>query len=427
MQLFILGPAFGLSSIDAECNAAVALLQLHVRKQYELIPTHDQTHRLPFLIDGQAEISGYTNIVRHFANKRISSEAFQLSSQQRADSLALTSFIDSHAQTLLDISLYVGSENYRLATRPAFSKILPWHANYTLPPKRRAAARTRTEHLGVSSIDVDNVHEDMSHRPPGFEGVGKEPSFEPETQKRASLLLPRKDTLKSLLLQPQHSAVFKLHALAENFFGPLSDMLGEKEFLLGTEEPMAVDCLLYGYLAMMLFPQLPQDWLATTMRRKYKSLVGYAERLHDILGTKTNVDDVLALCKCKLRHEAFEMRQSHRMSLPWTMPSTPAFSKTFAEIRSALWEQIPILGTPQLQLHDAKQFPFLDRNISTIVITFTAAVAAAGYLAIRTRTLVWPRGEEVQIFGRKRLSNFGHLGAALAGVSLLGPQASRDG
>ncbi|KAF2164543.1 hypothetical protein M409DRAFT_24943 [Zasmidium cellare ATCC 36951] len=427
MQLFILGPAFGLPSIDAECNAAVALLQLHVRDKYGLVPTHDQVHRLPFLIDGQAQISGYNNIARHFAHKRISSETSQLSSHQRADSLALTSFIESQAQKLLDISLYVGFENYRLATRPAFSKILPWHANYTLPPKRRTAARTRTEHLGVSSIDVDNVHEDMSHRPPGFEGVGKEPGFEAETQKRASLLLPKKETVMSLLQQPQHSAVFKLHAIAENFFEPLQEVLGDENYLLGTEQPTVVDCLLYGYLSMMLFPQLPQDWLATTMKRKYKSLVRYTERIRDLLGLTADVDDVLALYKCKSKGEAIAHRQAGKMSLPYTLPHTPSFSKTFAEIRTALWEQVPILGTPQLQLHDAKQFPFLDRNLASISITFAASLAAAGYLAIRTGTLVWPHGEEVQIFGRKRLSDFGHIGAALAGVTLLGSQAGRGG
>ncbi|KAK4508649.1 hypothetical protein PRZ48_002388 [Zasmidium cellare] len=427
MQLYILGPAFGLPSIDAECNAAVTLLQLHVRDKYELIPTHEQADRLPFLVDGQAQISGYNNIVRHFTNKRISTKSSQLSSERRADSLALTSFIESQAQTLLDISLYVAFENYRLATRPAFSKLLPWHANYSLPPKRRAAARTRTEHLGVSSIDVDNVHEDMSHRPPGFEGVGKEPGFEAETKKRASLLLPKKETVMSLLQQPQHSAVFKLHAIAENFFEPLVEILGDKDYLLGSEGPMVVDCLLYGYLSMMLFPQLPQDWLASTMRRKYRSLVRFTERIRDLLALETNVDHVLALYKCKSRQEVIAERQSRKMPLPWTRPSPSSFSKTFAEIRSAIWEQVPILGTPTLQLHNAKQFPFLDRNLSSISITFVASVAAAGYIAIRTGTLVWPHGAEVQIFGRKRLSDFGHIGEALAGINLLGPQGGRGG
>ena len=98
---------------------------------------------------------------------------------------------------------------------------------------RRAAARTRTQHLGISSIDVEEVHEDLSNRPASFDNV-KEPQFEAETQKRASLILPRRDTVLSLLRRPEHSAVFKLHTLADNFFGALQDVLDNNEHFLGT-------------------------------------------------------------------------------------------------------------------------------------------------------------------------------------------------
>lgn len=152
MKLFILGPAFGLPSIDAQCIAATALLQLYVPNDYEIIPSHDESRPLPHLVDGTARISGFNSIVRHLADKRIISQG-QLDRQQRADAVAITSFIETSAQTLLDISLYVGFENYRLATRPAYSKILPWHANYTLPPRKRNAGRNRTDHLGISSIE----------------------------------------------------------------------------------------------------------------------------------------------------------------------------------------------------------------------------------------------------------------------------------
>lgn len=441
MKLFILGPPgnFGPPSIDAECNAAVALLHMHLGDQYDLIPTHENADRLPFLVDGQAQVSGFNNIVRHLTNKRILNEASELSPQQQADSIAFSAFIQSKGQILLDISYYVGFENYRQVTRPAFSKILPWHANYVIPPKRRNAARARTAHLGISNIDVDNVHEDMSHTLPGSEGVGKESSgFEAETKKRASLLLPRKDTIRSLLQQPQHAEAFKLHALAEDFIKPLYKKLSSTNFLLGTEQPTTVDCLLYGYLVLMTDVAMPQPWLSWTLMR-YKKPTTLGDSEYGMLGMfptvfqqrirlePTSVDDVLALSELNSKEEIIAYREKRRMVLPWMPIAAPTFDKTFSGICGALWEQVPIVGTPRLRLLDAKQFPFLDRNSSTILVAVTASLAAVGYAAVRTGTFIWPRGSDVQIFGRKSLSDFGDIGSALAGVRLLGPQAGRGG
>ncbi|KAM3415938.1 hypothetical protein BST61_g9429 [Cercospora zeina] len=421
MKLFILGPAFGLPSIDAQCIAAVALLQLYAARDYELIPTHDESHPLPYLIDGTARLSGLNNITRHFGDKRIIREG--LDPQQTADATAITSFIEHNAQILLDISLYVGFENYRLATRPAYSQFLPWHANYTLPPRKRNSARLRTDHLGISSIDVDNVHEDMSNRPEGFDGVGKEQKFEAATQKRASLLLGGKETLRSLLQRPEHAAIFKLNALADNFFEPLQDMLGDKTYLLDTKGPTAVDCIVAAYLSLMLFPRLPQDWLATTMRHRYKRLAAYTELLHKDLALAANVNDILAVSRCKTREEAVAFRKLQKVTLPWRIASSPTVFEELRTFAVGLWNQIPILGQPnKLYLRNAKWHSFFYRNLQTLVLTVATAFAAGSILSVYTGLLAWPHGQTVHYFGRKRMSDFGHLGAALAGINLLGRQ-----
>ncbi|EME89735.1 uncharacterized protein MYCFIDRAFT_213777 [Pseudocercospora fijiensis CIRAD86] len=419
MQLYTLGPAFGLPSIDAECSAAVALLQLYARGKYEIIPTHDTRTPLPRLIDGTARIFGFNNIVRHLVDKRIAISETSLDKGQRALCTAIASLVESQAQTLLDISLYVGFENYRLATRPAFSKILPWHANYILPPTRRSAARSRTEHLGISSIDVDDVHEDMSNRPEGFDGVGKQPQFEAETQKRASLLLPRKETVRSLLQRPEHAAIFKLNALADNFFEPLQEILGDNVYAVGGELA-AVDCLVYGYLSLMLYPELPQDWLSATMKRKYKSLVAYVERIHAKFSLNTNVEAVMDLSKCESHAAVLAKREASKTVLPWSSPHTSNASEALQTLCTGIWDQIPLLGDPnKLQLWHAKKLPFLQSNLTFLLLSTTTLLALAGYLSVSTGLLLWPRGEEVHIFGRRRMSDLGHLGAALAGVNFI--------
>jgi len=430
LQLYILGPAYGLPSIDAECNAAVALLKSHFgsdQDRWEIIPTHEHETTLPYLRSNDKTVHGYAAIAQH-VSEVVSTKGNTLTAAQAADSTALSSFLTTHAPTLLSISLYVSSENYRNATRPAFTAILPWHANYILPPRRRAAARAMTDHLNISSIDVDSVHEDNNS---SLGGVGKDPSqqgFEAQAKERASLLLPRKDTVRSLLQRPEHAAIFRLHAVAEEFFAPLRDMLGdEKEFFSDTEEPTEVDCLAYGFLALMLLPEVPQAWLAKTMREKHSNLVRFVEKMHKRLDLNTKVQDVMDLANCKTGENVAGRRKAKSMSLPWSPPARPTVLETVSRISKELVEQVPYFKSPPtvVHLHSARQ-PLWKRHLPTLIFGTFASIALGSYYAIQTGLLVWPHGESIQIFGRRRFTDYGHLGAALSGIGLLGQQATRD-
>jgi sorting and assembly machinery component 37 len=390
MQLYVLGPAFNLPSISAECNAAVALIQLlFPDSNWQVVPTHEESERLPFLISDEGKkVYGFDNMTHHLKTTT------PLNEREIADSAAIAAFL-AKGQILLDISLYVSFDNY-CATRSAFTKVLPWHANYIIPPRLRAAARQRTKHLGISSIDVDNVHEDMSNRPPGFDGVGKEPgaeAFAAETQKRASLLLPRKETVTSLLRKPEHASMIKLHALADNFFGPLSECLGDKQYLTG-DQPTAIDCFAFGYLALMLYPELPQDWLSKTMKKKYPLLAEYTQRLFTQL-----------------------------VDLPWAQPSRSSITDIIGTSLKALVSQIPLApsDTRIVRVSAPKKSQWQNGLPLLFGIT-TCSVGLGIYWALR-HNVIWPRGEELKVFGRKRLSDYGHLGAALGGATLLGATA----
>ncbi|KAK0811031.1 hypothetical protein LTR91_024539 [Friedmanniomyces endolithicus] len=410
MELFVLGPAFGLPSIDAECIAVVALLRSLDRKDWLLIPTHDGREGLPLLVSGDQRICGFKNISRHLG-----------ADKNEGDAIALASFLERGAQTLLDISLYVSFENYS-TTRSAFTQILPWHTNYILPPRLRAAARARTDHLSISSIDVDNVHEDLSGRTSSVDGMGKEQAFEVEAQKRASLLLPRKDTLGSLLQKPQHSAVFKLHALADNFFGPLQDMLGGKNFLQGAEMT-SVDCLACGYLCLMLYPKMPQDWLASTMRRKYAPLVAYVERMYKKLGLQTNVGAVMSLTPPESEIELLSRLETSELTLPWQATVRDSFLNVLAMTAQELVSHIPGLkpSTSVVTVRPDTRLSW-QRQLPTILAVLAATLGLSMFAGLRTGLLTWPRGEELHVFGRKRFSDYGHLGAVLAGMSVLSQQ-----
>jgi sorting and assembly machinery component 37 len=75
-------------------------------------------------------------------------------------------------------------------------------------------------------------------------------------------------------------------------------------------------------------------------------------------------------------------------------------------------------------LHSIRQSLWKD-HLPTIILGTVASIALGSYYAIQTGLLVWPRGEHVQVFGRKRFADYGHLGAALSGIGLLGQQMTR--
>ena len=429
LRLHVLGPAFGLPSIDADCIAAVALVKQNVRDgDWSIVPTHEQSRRLPYLkCDDGAHYEGYGNIVRYI-DEEYNQGRDSLDNAQRANSTAISSFISTNAQTLLDITLYVSSENYS-HTRSAYTRILPWYSNYILPPSRRKASRLRTDHLGISSIDVDDVHEDLSNKPPGIaQDVGKEEKqFEPEIHKRASLLLGGRETVRSLLRRPEHSAVFKLHALADNFFGLLQDMLGENTYLLGDGAPTAVDCLAYGYLSLMQYPDMPQDWLAKTLAKKYGKLLRYLERLHRELAVETKAENVMALASCRSDEEVRAARQARKIDLPWCAPPTSSFVEGTTTITKDLLARIPHLTSPTTIIPMRTQPIPTWRKYALLISGLTVtSLGLSLYFVFKTGLLVWPHGEAVHIFGKKRFSDYGHLGAALAGVGLMGQQAQGE-
>ena len=426
MQLHVLGPAFGLPSIDAECNAATTLLQLYALKGWTVIATHDLDRRLPALKDGDELIEGFKSIAKYIETHEQTQQT-TTNTKNQADSIAICAFIQSHAQLLLDISLYVSYENYAI-TRSSFTKILPWYANYIIPPRRRSDARLRTGHLGISSIDINDVHEDLTNRHSTFD-VGKEQKFEAEAKQRASLLLSKANTVRSLLSRPEHSAVFKLHALADNFFGPLEDMLGDNSYFLGTEGPQKLDCLVYGYLSLMLNPVLPQDWLATTMRRKYTKLVRFTERIHAKLQMQTDVNEVMSLSKLKSQEAVLEFRTSRNLTLPWDVPPISKGTDVAAAVTSYLISRVPLIGpstTVLVSRTEQKPRFWQNRYFPALFAATTASIGLGAYYAFATGLLVWPHGEPVHIFGKRRLADYGHLGAALAGFSFLGQQATND-
>ncbi|KAJ5436083.1 Mitochondrial outer membrane transport complex Tom37/metaxin [Penicillium cf. griseofulvum] len=254
LQLHVWGPAFSLPSIDAQCLAAIAYCsEVLPKDSWELIASSDPsvspTGELPALQNGSIWVSRFRNIVDYL--RQYSEGAWHLDQDlddvQKADSVAFSSFIESRGQSLIDLSLYVTSQNYYANTSPAYGSLLQWPNQWILPPKLHSAAKTRTEHLGLSSLDLQAMEDQRKREHSAAVAAGQVPS---------TMIQPPRDTVSKLLGRTVQTNQFRLEALTADFFEPLEAMLARtKTCLLPADDknnPSSLDCpLLAAYTERM--------------------------------------------------------------------------------------------------------------------------------------------------------------------------------
>ncbi|CAO1596216.1 hypothetical protein XANCAGTX0491_000068 [Xanthoria calcicola] len=430
LQLHVWGPAFHLPSIDPQCLAAIAYLSQAVPStQWELIassdPTLSPTRELPALRDDSFWIAGFQNIVVRLLET--SKGQWHLdrdcTTQDRADISAYTSFLQTHAQPLIDLNLYVSSENYHASTRPAYSHILLWPNTWLLPPQRRAAAKARTDHLNFSSLDLDTVDQQEEDRLPKSQ-------FAAGTE-IPTRLLPR-TTASLAKKRGQHAARFRLDRLAEGCLGPLNDLLKGKQHLLSSDKQRmtSLDCLALGYLALALVPTMPQPWLANKIKGSYPDLCRY-------------VDDGVTECfapggrdQARRGDDTSDDTTTTRTpGLPSQTPTSDTTINLTARILPLL-SSLPLFGPlyrpsplqpSSSSRHQHDRIPLLP----SLTLGLTASVAALGLRVLWTGEVPsfdWVRGVRQRhrfVFGWpfgagggrvKRLGEMGEAGRVLGGV-----------
>ncbi|KAL6242327.1 hypothetical protein RBB50_010875 [Rhinocladiella similis] len=280
LELHVWGPAFDLPSLDGQCLATIYYLRKVLGapgKAWVLVqsgePRVSPFRELPALKHEETWVAGFGNIVSYLRD--VSEGRWdldrRLSDTQRADCAAFSSFVESRGQPLLDLSLYVSSDNYFNTTRPALAQVLAWPNSWVLPHQLRERAKKRSDHLGLSSLDLDNAQDDQK------EDAGL-------TAHIPKSLRKPKQTVTSLLGRSMQKNKFRLDAVTAEFLEPVAEMLGDKKFLLAEQES-SLDCLVLGYLALMQRPQMPQAWIRDTLRTKYSNLGRWAEdHTHKVLG-----------------------------------------------------------------------------------------------------------------------------------------------
>lgn len=288
---------------------------------------------LPALKDGNKWIGGFRNILNYIT--QVSSGKWDLdvglSEQESADCIAysghpiplalfsrareknknklsltnfkprFSSFLDSAAKPLLDLSLYLSQENFTTVTRPVFRIIQPFPLFFFTPDAIRSAAQSRSQNLGVDCLIFEH------HTKPNADSSSR--SILPES------LRPRpKQTVSSILAaSPEKMAQIRLNAMASNLFEPIEARRAMKKYLLSNTQMTSLDCLALGYLSLMLIPELPQAWLALNMRRQFPRLSAWVQELRtETYNGAISIRDVF--------DENRPTDQTHH--LPWRRPSS---------------------------------------------------------------------------------------------------------
>lgn len=219
-------------------------------------------------------------------------------------------------------------------------------------------------------------------------------------------------TVRSMLQRPEHAAAFRLKALTDAFFEPLQDVLGDNEYLLATDSPSVLDCLAYGYLSLMLYPDMEQDWLAVALRKHYPRLAQYVERLRCHLDIDTDAAKVMSALNADNDEQ---LKQS--IHIPWKPAERRAPTAVLSFIGLDLYRRLPLVGDLP-SIHDTRtkgeETSTIRRYLPGLVGLASTALAVFGYWAYHNIT--WPHGEMVQVFGRRRLTDYGAAGAALAAL-----------
>ncbi|EFE44387.1 mitochondrial import receptor subunit (Tom37), putative [Trichophyton verrucosum HKI 0517] len=193
--------------------------------------------------------------------------------RETADCIAFSSFIECYGQPLVDLSLYVSSENYYAITSPAYGSLLQWPNQWILPPRLRSRAKARTEHLGLSHLDLDATEERQKEQQDGRQTLSA------SGQIPKSLATKSQETISGLLSKSSQQSRIRLDGLTEEFVNPLEELLDGKGYLLNDDMPCSLDCVALGYLSLAIFPETPSPWLREGVHKYSPQLVRYFEKL----------------------------------------------------------------------------------------------------------------------------------------------------
>lgn len=354
---------------------------------------------MPALNHDGAWSSGYLSIIRYLNSKSLGVDLdANLDASQRADVAAYSAYLGTHVSALLDLSLYVSAANWAATTRPAYSTLLSFPLTWTVPTLVRAEAIQRVEHLGLAELDSDFDPNNRLHLASGRDAL-------PETFRKHLPVARFKKTVHEEMT-PEQSVAIRLFSLTDEALSTLEDLLGPSKsdghkmrFFYGTNVS-SLDCLAFGYVALMYQAPVPRSFLKDWLESKAPKLTSF---IHDmILSSLTAHGD-----------------------LPWSQPTPPSVLDFSGQFLDSVVRHIPSVGdhyAGEMRRRTETNASGLDQRALCLAAGMLLTGLATGYGVHYYRQMP-PFGSPRYTWwankGGSKLGEFGALGSMLS--SALGP------
>ncbi|KAI8380105.1 Tom37 C-terminal domain-containing protein [Blakeslea trispora] len=207
---------------------------------------------LPLLKDGSVWIAGLDRILAHLCNAGKDAND-HLSEEQKADYLAYSTLVQERLYDCMLYSWYADSTNFIKNIRPTYAKLLPFPTRYFVPIQLKKSAKAR-----LAKYNVEITGDDVG--------------------------LPQneKEEMKELLKSGWHY----MYQLARDTYSTLQSQLDNNTYMFG-EQPSTLDCIVFGYLALHLYPDLAHRRLQHILQQEYPRLAEYCNRIKDVLFADT--------------------------------------------------------------------------------------------------------------------------------------------
>ncbi|KAJ2898617.1 hypothetical protein GGI21_004852, partial [Coemansia aciculifera] len=256
--------AKGLYSFDPSCISIQAYLQLS-KAEWQLHSVSSTSispnNCLPVLTCGQAVVeSGFWRIVAFLKSEGYDLNA-DLDEEQLSQSTAYISMVQDSLVDALLFSWYLVSENFAEAIRPRLAKLFGFPLSLIIPTQLRDYAEHRLESRGI----LGKANDTLETKPESASLRSKIPR----------IYLLAKDGFKS----HEDKSAHPIYAQAKRCLDALSTKLSKKEYFFGSK-PTTLDAVVYGYLSLILYPDLPQSTLKSMVARDYPNLLEFCDRIH---------------------------------------------------------------------------------------------------------------------------------------------------
>ncbi|KAG2220841.1 hypothetical protein INT45_010903 [Circinella minor] len=250
MQLYVWSPALNAPSIDPKCiiiQAYLRLLKVDFTVVHANDPQYSPTGELPLLKDGSTWIAGVDRIISHLAKRGLDGNR-DLSPEEKAEYLAYSALVQEKLYDCLLFTWYADMTNFIKNIRPTYAKILPFPSRYLVPIQLKKSAKARLAKYNVEIKDDDK-------------GA---PQNEVEEMKEL-----------------QRSGWHYMYRLVRETYGILDSQLDDKQFMFG-DRPTTLDCIVFGQLALHIYPNLSHRRLQHILTTEYPRLAQYCDRIKNL-------------------------------------------------------------------------------------------------------------------------------------------------